>query len=238
MNTFTATQPGDQIGPGVAAPGDIAHWPLTGQTVYLQSGAHLASGPASTSTALGGRRDSSVPAALIVLKVSGHRRPVGLPTAPSTPSISHPARATSSTLGHLVGWSEGVRSTRRGGGWKQTLLGGEGSSARSPARAASTSRPEHHRLRQLADPAAADAVELEAVPRGCYPSVQPADRRPPAVAEAAVAAHGPGLGRPPRVQGGAGEGRGRAAAMEDRVHVSGGRASPRPWPAWPSVTSS
>src|SRR5215211_3115848 len=35
MNTFTATQPGDQMGLAPPLPGDIAHWPLTGQTVFL-----------------------------------------------------------------------------------------------------------------------------------------------------------------------------------------------------------
>ncbi|MCB0900420.1 MAG: TIGR00266 family protein, partial [Actinobacteria bacterium] len=72
MNTFTATQPGDQIGLAAPLPGDIAHWPLSGQTVYLQSGAYLASAMGvEVDSSWGGSKTFFSGEGLIVLKVWG-----------------------------------------------------------------------------------------------------------------------------------------------------------------------
>ena len=43
MNTFTAGNAGGTVTFAPTLPGDIVSWQLTGQTVYLQSGAYLAS---------------------------------------------------------------------------------------------------------------------------------------------------------------------------------------------------
>ena len=43
MNTFTANGPDAHVVVAPALPGDIITWPLTGNTVYLQSGSYLAS---------------------------------------------------------------------------------------------------------------------------------------------------------------------------------------------------
>ena len=43
MNTFSATGPDAHVIVAPALPGDIITWPLTGNTVYLQSGSYLAS---------------------------------------------------------------------------------------------------------------------------------------------------------------------------------------------------
>lgn len=129
MNTFTATQPGDQIGLAAPLPGDIAHWPLAGQTVYLQSGAYLASALGiEVDTSWGGAKTFFSSEGLFVLKVSG----TGdlLVSAYGAIHAIDLAAGQSYVVdtGHMVGWSEGVtyQVAKAGGGWKQTLLGGEG----------------------------------------------------------------------------------------------------------------
>jgi uncharacterized protein (AIM24 family) len=60
VNTFRSSAPGAHVVVAPALPGDIITWPLSGNTVYLQSGSYLASPPRSTSTASGvGPRRSS-----------------------------------------------------------------------------------------------------------------------------------------------------------------------------------
>ena len=129
MNTFTATQPGDHIGLAAPLPGDIAHWPLAGQTVYLQSGAYLASAMGiEVDSSWGGSKTFFSGEGLIVLKVWG----TGdlLVSAYGAIHAIDLAAGQSYTVdtGHMVGWSEGVtyQVAKAGGGWKQTLLGGEG----------------------------------------------------------------------------------------------------------------
>ena len=129
MNTFTATPPGDQIGLAAPLPGDIAHWPLTGQTVYLQSVAYLASALGiEVDTSWGGAKTFFSSEGLFVLKVSG----TGdlLVSAYGAIHAIDLAAGQSYVVdtGHMVGWSEGVTYavSKAGGGWKQTLLGGEG----------------------------------------------------------------------------------------------------------------
>ncbi|HMQ28759.1 MAG TPA: TIGR00266 family protein, partial [Acidimicrobiales bacterium] len=129
MNTFTATQPGDQIGLAAPLPGDIAHWPLSGQTVYLQSGAYLASAMGvEVDSSWGGSKTFFSGEGLIVLKVWG----TGDLLVSSYGAIHAidlaPGQSYVVDTGHMVGWSEGVtyQVSKAGGGWKQTLLGGEG----------------------------------------------------------------------------------------------------------------
>ena len=129
MNTFTATQEGDQIGLAPPLPGDMAHWPLAGQTVYLQSGAYVASSAGvEVDTEWGGSKTFFSGEGLIVLKVSGTGDLV-LSAYGAIHSIDLQAgQSYIVDTGHMVGWSDGVtyQVTKSGGGWKSTLLGGEG----------------------------------------------------------------------------------------------------------------
>jgi uncharacterized protein (TIGR00266 family) len=129
MNTFTATQEGDQLGLAPPLPGDMAHWPLAGQTVYLQSGSYVASSAGvEVDTEWGGSKTFFSSEGLIVLKVSG----TGDLVLSSYGAIHSMDLAAGQSYivdtGHMVGWSEGVtyEVTKSGGGWKSTLLGGEG----------------------------------------------------------------------------------------------------------------
>jgi uncharacterized protein (TIGR00266 family) len=129
MNTFTATQEGDQIGLAPPLPGDMAHWPLAGQTVYLQSGAYVASSAGiEVDTEWGGSKTFFSGEGLIVLKVSGTGDLV-LSAYGAIHSIDLQAgQSYIVDTGHMVGWSDGVtyQVSKSGGGWKSTLLGGEG----------------------------------------------------------------------------------------------------------------
>ena len=128
MNTFTATQPGDHIGLAPPLPGDIAHWPLSGQTVYLQSGAYLASAMGiEVDSSWGGSKTFFSGEGLIVLKVSGHGEVlVAAYGAIESRELQAGEQITVDT-GHVVAWSEGVSyQVRKVGGWKSTILSGEG----------------------------------------------------------------------------------------------------------------
>jgi len=129
MNTFTASQAGDHIGLAPPLPGDIAHWPLAGQTVYLQSGSYLASGMGiDVDSQWGGSKTFFSREGLFMLKVSG----TGDLLVSSYGAIHaidlQAGQSYVVDTGHMVGWSEGVtyQVSKAGGGWKQTLLGGEG----------------------------------------------------------------------------------------------------------------
>ena len=129
MNTFTATQPGDQIGLAAPLPGDIAHWPLSGQTVYLQSGAYLASAMGvEVDSSWGGSKTFFSGEGLIVLKVWGTGDLLVSAYGAIHAIDLAPGQSYIVDTGHMVGWSEGVtyQVSKAGGGWKQTLLGGEG----------------------------------------------------------------------------------------------------------------
>jgi uncharacterized protein (TIGR00266 family) len=129
MNTFTATQPGDHIGLAAPLPGDIAHWPLSGQTVYLQSGAYLASAMGiEVDSSWGGSKTFFSGEGLIVLKVWGTGDLLVSAYGAIHAIDLAPGQAYVVDTGHMVGWSEGVtyQVSKAGGGLKQTFLGGEG----------------------------------------------------------------------------------------------------------------
>lgn len=129
MNTFTATQAGDHIGLASPLPGDIAHWPLAGQTVYLQSGSYLASGMGiEVDSQWGGSKTFFSREGLFMLRVSG-TGDLLVSSYGAIHSIDlQPGQSYVVDTGHMVGWSEGItyQVAKAGGGWKQTLLGGEG----------------------------------------------------------------------------------------------------------------
>lgn len=129
INTFTASQDGDQLGLAPPLPGDMAHWPLNGQTVYLQSGSYVASSAGvDVDTGWGGAKTFFSSEGLIVLKVSG-TGDLLLSAYGAIHSIDLAAgQSYIVDTGHMVGWSDGVQYevSKAAGGWKSTLLGGEG----------------------------------------------------------------------------------------------------------------
>jgi uncharacterized protein (TIGR00266 family) len=128
MNTFTATGPGAQVVFAPALPGDIIKWSLSGNTVYLQSGAYLASSESiDLDSKWGGAKTFFSKEGLFMLKCSG----AGDLLVSSYGAIASVDLAAGQSYvvdtGHMVGWDEGVTyEVHKVGSWKSTLLGGEG----------------------------------------------------------------------------------------------------------------
>lgn len=128
MNTFTASQPGAHVAFAPSLPGDIVHWPMNGSTVYLQSGAYLASSTGiDVDSSWGGAKTFFSREGLFILKCSG----VGDLLVSSYGAIDSMDLAAGQSYvvdtGHMVAWSEGVTyEVTKVAGWKATMLGGEG----------------------------------------------------------------------------------------------------------------
>ncbi len=128
MNTFTATGPDAHVAIAPSLPGDIITWPLSGNTVYLQSGSYLASpGSIDIDSKWGGAKTFFSKEGLFMLKCSGHGDlVVSSYGAVQAIDLAAGQRYTVDT-GHMVGWDEGVNyEVRKVGNWKSTMLSGEG----------------------------------------------------------------------------------------------------------------
>ncbi len=128
LNTFNARTAGE-VTVAPALPGDIVHRQLTGGTIYVQSGAYLASSPSiDIDTKWGGAKTFFSGQGLFLLRLSG----VGDLFISSYGAIREldlaPGQTYTVDTGHVVSFDEGVTFSVRkaGGSWKTTLLGGEG----------------------------------------------------------------------------------------------------------------
>jgi uncharacterized protein (TIGR00266 family) len=128
MNTFTATGPDAEVSFAPALPGDIVDWTLDGGTVYVQSGSYLASSAdIEVDSKWGGSKTFFSREGLFMLKVQG----TGNVLVSSYGAIQaldlQPGQVYTVDTGHMVGWSEGISyEVKKVGGWKSTLLSGEG----------------------------------------------------------------------------------------------------------------
>ncbi len=128
LNTFTASRSGDHVVVAPSLPGDVITWPLTGNTVFLQSGSYLAApGSIDIDSKWGGAKTFFSKEGLFMLKCSG----VGDLVVSSYGAIQAVDLGAGQTYvvdtGHMVGWDEGVSyDVQKVGNWKSTMLGGEG----------------------------------------------------------------------------------------------------------------
>ena len=127
VNTFTAEQPGEvTIAPPL--PGDIEALELQGETLMVQSGSFLAATMnIEVDSQWGGARSFFSREGLFLLRCSGR----GLLFVSSYGAIHRIdlAKGERYTVdnGHMVAFDESVSyEVGRSGGWKTTLLGGEG----------------------------------------------------------------------------------------------------------------
>ena len=109
LNTFTASAPGDHVVVAPALPGDVIVWPLTGNTVFLQSGSYLAApGTIDVDSKWGGSKTFFSREGLFMLKCTG----VGDLVVSSYGAIHAIDLAPGQTYvvdtGHMVGWEENV----------------------------------------------------------------------------------------------------------------------------------
>ncbi|MGZ4754582.1 MAG: TIGR00266 family protein [Acidimicrobiia bacterium] len=128
MNTFTATGPDAHVVVAPSLPGDIVTWPLTGNTVYLQSGSYLAS-PESidVDSKWGGAKTFFSREGLFMLKCVGTGDLVVSSYGAIHPIDLAAGESYVVDTGHMVGWEDGVGyEVQKAGNWKSTLLGGEG----------------------------------------------------------------------------------------------------------------
>ncbi len=128
MNTFTAGPEGGEVAFAPDLAGDIVTWTLSGQTVFLQSGAYLASAiGVEVDSKWGGAKTFFSGEGLIVLKVSGHGEVLVSSYGAIESRELKAGEMISVDTGHVVAWSDGVTyQVRKVGGWKSTMLSGEG----------------------------------------------------------------------------------------------------------------
>ena len=127
INTFTAEQPG-HVTVAPALPGDIVALELSGNTLMVQSGSYLAStAEVNVDTKWGGGKTFFSREGLFLLKCTG----TGTIFVSSYGAIHLVELAQGQKYvvdtGHMVAFDESVQyEVGRAGGWKSTLLGGEG----------------------------------------------------------------------------------------------------------------
>lgn len=128
MNTFTAPAEGGEILLAPKLPGDVMVLPLGGETIYLQSGAYIASEQTiDIDTHWGGAKTFFSRQGLFILKASGQGQII-LGSFGAIHAVDlQPGQTYTVGTGHLVGWTETVGyQVKKVGNWKSTILSGEG----------------------------------------------------------------------------------------------------------------
>lgn len=127
INTFTASQPGEvTVSPPL--PGDMISIELSGTDLLVQSGGFLAATTdVQIDTKWGGAKTFFSGEGLFLVKLSGH----GTALVSSYGAIVERQLADGESYtvdtSHIVGFEAGVDyKVQKSGGWKTTLLGGEG----------------------------------------------------------------------------------------------------------------
>jgi uncharacterized protein (TIGR00266 family) len=128
VNTYTAQGGPGEVTVGPSLPGDVIHLPLSGHTVFVQSGSYLACGTGiEVDTKWGGAKTFFSSEGLFMLKCAG----TGELILSSYGAVKTLDLAQGQThimdTGHMVAFSEGTGyEVQKVGGWKSTLLSGEG----------------------------------------------------------------------------------------------------------------
>lgn len=127
-NTFTARGGPGEITLAPSLPGDIATLFMSGTTLFVQSGSFLAGSPGlNLDLKWGGAKTFFGAEGLFLLKASGTGQIVlcSYGAIHKVPLDGH--RSYLCDTGHVVAFTQGLNfDVRRVGGWKSTLLSGEG----------------------------------------------------------------------------------------------------------------
>lgn len=128
MNKFSATGPDARVVVAPALPGDVITWPLTGNTVFLQSGSYLASPDSiDIDSKWGGAKTFFSREGLFMLKCSGSGDLVVSSYGAIQTLDLEAGQSYMVDTGHMVGWDGDITyEVKKAGNWKSTLLGGEG----------------------------------------------------------------------------------------------------------------
>jgi uncharacterized protein (TIGR00266 family) len=127
FNTFMSRGAAGEITLAPSLPGDVTAVPLAGEPLFLQSGSFLASDTGvSIDATWGGARTFFGSEGLFLLKATGSGQLIF-----SSYGAIHPVQLSGAPYivdtGHIVAFTGGLDfNVRRVGGWKSTLLSGEG----------------------------------------------------------------------------------------------------------------
>jgi len=128
INTFTAPQAGE-LSVSPTLPGDIVHMPLDRNTALLvQSGSWLASETGvEVDTKWGGAKTFFSGEGLFLLRCSGAGDMLVSSYGAIADRTLQPGEVFKIDTGHIVAFQEGIGyEVNKVGGWKSTLLSGEG----------------------------------------------------------------------------------------------------------------
>lgn len=127
VNTFTASGGAGEITFAPSLPGDLQVREMNGETFFLQSGSYIAApSTVSVDTQWGGAKTFFGSEGLFLLKAQGQG-----PLIFSSYGAIHEVELTGQPYivdtGHIVGFTSSLNfNVRRVGGWKSTVLSGEG----------------------------------------------------------------------------------------------------------------
>ena len=127
QNTYTAPGNGGELVLAPALPGDMIVLDITGEFM-LQSGAYIASeSGVITDAKWGGAKGFFGSGSLVLLKVSGQGKLLAGCYGAIEERVLQPGQKYTIDTGHIVGFDSSVGfNVRRVGGWKSTVLSGEG----------------------------------------------------------------------------------------------------------------
>ncbi|MCX6551998.1 MAG: TIGR00266 family protein, partial [Acidobacteria bacterium] len=128
QNTWKAPAAGGEITVAATLPGDMIALQIGGGDFLLASGAYVASEMGVTMDASwGGSKGFFGGGGLILLKVSGSGKLVAATYGAIEERVLAPGQRYVVDTGHIVGFDATVQfSVTKSGGWKTTILGGEG----------------------------------------------------------------------------------------------------------------
>ena len=146
QNTWKAPAQGGEITLAPTLPGDMITIPVAGKDFMLRSGSYVASEMGVVMDASwGGSKGFFGGGGLILLKVSGQGKCVACAYGAIEERVLSNGQSYVVDTGHIVGFDSSVQfSVQKSGGWKATLLGGEGLVCRltGPGRVLMQSRSE------------------------------------------------------------------------------------------------
>jgi uncharacterized protein (TIGR00266 family) len=146
QNTWKAPAAGGEITLAATLPGDMIALRISGSEFLLRSGAYVASEMSVvTDASWGGAKGFFGGGGLILLKVSGQGQVLACSYGAIEERVLAAGQAYIVDTGHIVGFDASVQFAVQGsGGWKSTILGGEGLVCRltGPGRVLMQSRSE------------------------------------------------------------------------------------------------
>ena len=128
QNTYTAPPGGGEITLAASLPGDVRVLMIEGQDLLLKSGAYMSSESGVTIDASwGGAKGFFGTSGLVLLRVSGRGKVLIGAYGALEERVLTPGQRYTVDTGHIVTLDPTISfKLRKSGGWKSTILGGEG----------------------------------------------------------------------------------------------------------------